>query len=513
MSLFLLIESRVALASLGAVCKPKHAIKWKEAYMLEKITRFDKPRYLMFIVPFFVLIVGLGCENQHYDERLQIRLQQLDSDLKDRWSTSGVVVLEITPNGPADKARLERGELISYVIAEYPIRSTSDFNSAIKSGLDEDNNFILYLKDKPPLRIALRRRGDKVGLDVEGSGTVRVKQIQLGTPAANTDIQVGDIVEKIVDERKIYSLDDYKETLGKLSKQQVTFRTSELIGVKIAAVNALGDLGDARAIEPLVDIFRNSTELSLRKASISSLQRLVELSVLNQLFQQFQSADVNELPADSLQAQQLESAAILGLLTVDRNENTATLKAPFGTQFRHRSEVIYQKINEGQLAGLAQEYIQIEVEPDQEIRRACLAILGMLKPVSAIDALVAVLENPAEIPGIRFQAGVALRQIGEPAVDALIAAFESEDTSTKDIAASALGGIGGIKARDRLIKALENTSEPAIQLTLVDAIAKIGDAPSMQALERQRQQYQGDDDSGIRIFLDEVFKNLTQKSM
>ena len=481
--------------------------------MLKKITRFDKPRYLVFILPLFALIVGLGCDNQYYDEHLQIQLQQLDSDLKNRWSTSGVVVLETAPNGPAGKAQLETGELISYVIAEYPIRSASDFNSAMKKGLEEDNNLILYLKDKPPLRIALRRRGDKVGLTVEGNGTVRVNQIQPGTPAANTDIQVGDIVEKIVDERKIYSLDDYKKILGKLSKQQVTFRTSELIGVKIAAVNALGDLGDTRAIAPLMEIFSNSTELSLRKASISSLQRLVELSVLNELFQQFQHANVDQLSTDSLQVQQLESAAILGLLTVDRTENTATLKAPFGTQFRHRSEALYQKINEGQLAELAQEYIQIEVEPDQEIRRACLAILGVLKPVSAIDVLIAVLENPTEIPGIRFQAGVALRKIGEPAVDALIAAFENEDTSAKDIAASALGGIGGTKARDRLIKALENTSEPAIQLTLVDAIAKIGDAPSMQALERQRKQYQNDEDSGIRIFLDEVFKSLAQKSM
>ena len=481
--------------------------------MLKKITRVNTAGYSMVIVIFVILIIGPGCENQHYDQRLQMRLQPLDSDLKDRWSTSGVVVLETTPNGPADKAQLERGELISYVIAEYPIRNPSDFNNALKRGLDEDNNLILHLKDKPPLRIALRRRGDKAGLSVEGNGTVRVKHIQPGTPAANADIQVGDVVEKIVDERKIYSLDDYKEIIGKLSKQQVTFRTTELIGVKIAAVSALGELGDTRAIEPLIDIFRNSTELSLRKAAISSLQRLVELSVLNDLFQQFQHANVNQLRADSLQPQQMESAAILGLLTVDRTENTATLKAPFGTQFRHRSEALYQKINEGQLAELAQEYIQITVEPEQEIRRACLAILGILKPVSAINPLVAVLENPSEIPGIRFQAGVALRQIGEPAVEALITAFESENTSAKDIAASALGGIGGIKARDRLIKALETTSEPAIQLTLVDAIAKIGDAPSIQALERQRQRYQDDEDSGIRIFLDEVFKNLTQKSM
>ena len=239
--------------------------------MLKKITRVNTAGYSMVIVILVLLIIGPGCENQHYDQRLQMRLQPLDSDLKDRWSTSGVVVLETTPNGPADKAQLERGELISYVIAEYPIRSPSDFNSALKNGLDEDNNLILHLKDKPPLRIALRRRGDKAGLSVEGNGTVRVKHIQPGTPAANADIQVGDVVEKIVDERKIYSLDDYKEIIGKLSKQQVTFRTTELIGVKIAAVSALGELGDARAIEPLIDLFKNSTEFSLRKAAISSL--------------------------------------------------------------------------------------------------------------------------------------------------------------------------------------------------------------------------------------------------
>ena len=477
--------------------------------MRKKIRWFNRPRHLVFIVSLLtVLMVGLGCDNQYYDERLKMQVQQLDSDLKDRWSTSGVVVLSTTPNGPAAKAQLETGELISYVIAEYPVQSTGDFNSAMKQAVDEDNNFILYLKDKPPLRIALRRRGDKVGLSVEGNGTVRVTQIQPGTPAANTDIQVGDIVQKIVDERKIYSLDDYKDTLGKLSKKQFTFRTTELIGVKIAAVNALGDLADVRAIEPLVDIFKNSSEFSLRKGAISSLQRLVELSVLNDLFQQFQSADVNQLPADSLQPQQLESAAILGLLIVDRTENTATLKAPFGTQFRHRSEALYQKINEGQLAELAQEYIQIEVEPEQEIRRACLAIIGILKPISAIGSLIAVLENPTEIPGIRFQAGLALSQIGQPAVDALITAFEKGDTSTKDIAASALGGIGGSKARDQLINALESSTESAIQLTLVDAIAKIGDVTSIQALERQLQQYQQDDESGVRIFLDEVFRSL-----
>ncbi len=483
--------------------------------MVGKTTRMKQICRFAVIVPFFALVLGLvlGCDNRYSDERLKMEVQQLDSDLMNRWATSGVIVLNTTPNGPANKAQLEPGELISYVIAEYPVQSTDDFNRALKKALEGDNNLILYLKGKPPIRIALRRQGDKVGLSTEGTGTVRVKEIQAGTPAANADIQVGDVVEKIVDERNIYDLADYKKTLGKLSKHKITFRTSELIGVKIAAVTALGDLGDARAIQPLMDLFKNSAEFSVRKAAIISLQRLVELSMLNNLFHEFQRANVNQLPADSMHVSQLESAAILGLLTVDRAGNTATLKEPFGTQFRHRSETLYREINGGQLAEIAQEYIQMHVEPEQEIRRACLAILGVLKPVSAIEDLVVVLESPSEIPGIRFQAGLALSQIGEPAVDALIAVFENKDTSTKDIAASALGRIGGTKARDRLIDELETTHQPAIRLTLVDAISKIGDAPSIRALERQRERYQQNADPGLRIFLDEVFRNLASGSM
>ncbi len=465
-------------------------------------------------LPFFclALLIATGCDNRYYDEHMKMEVQQLDSDLENRWSTSGVVVLNTTPNGPADKGELKRGELISYVITEYPIQSTRDFNSTLKKAIDKDNNLILHVRGKPPLRLALRKSGDKPGLKVEGKGTVRVKEIQPGTPAANTDIQIGDIIEKIVDERKIYSIGDYKDAIGDVKKGQIVLRTSELIGVKIAAVNALGELGDTRAVEPLVDIFKNSTELSLRKEAAKSLERLVELSALNELFQQFQNAELNQLPADSLPQKQLEAAAILGLLTVDITQNHVTLKEPFGTQFRQRADALHQKINQAQLVTLAAQYSQLETEPEQEIRRACLEIIGILKPRSAIEALVHVLKNTEEIPGIRFQAALALSKIGEPAVEQLIDVFQGGDTSTKDMAASALGDIGGEKARALLIRALENADEPAIQLTLVDAIAKIGDAPSLEALQRQRQRFRKDD-TGIRIFLEEVFKNATPEMM
>ena len=457
------------------------------------------------------VIISLGCDNSYYDAHMQMEVKQLDSDLENRWSTSGVVVSSIAANGPAEKADILPGELISYVIGEYSIQSSADFGRAVKKAMAGDNNMLLYLKDKQPIRIAIRKSGDKVGIEVEGSNPVHIKNIISGTPAANSDnIQIGDVVEKIVDERKVQGLDDYKKTINEFAKLNatLTLRTTELIGVKIAAVTALGNLGDARAVDSLIDILKNNRELALRKAAARSLERLVALSELNPLFQDFQQENVNQLSADTLDRSQLESAEILGLLLVNPSANTATLEAPFGIQFRHRSEALHQKVNEGQLVELAEQYIQKDVEPDQEIRRACLSMLGVLKPTSAIEPLAKVLRDQNEIPGIRFQAGLGLSRIGEPATEALIAVFNEADAAAQDIAASALGNIGGMQTRDFLINALETINDPAIQLTLVDALAKIGDEVSLTALERQRDRFQGDD-SAIRIFLDEVFSSLT----
>ncbi len=467
-------------------------------------------RRALTVLTLITVVLATGCDNRYYDEHMQMEVKRLDSDLDNRWSTSGVVINSITPNGPADKAQLSTGELISYIIGEYTIQNAQDYARAVKKAMKHDSNMLLYIKGKEPLRIATRKLGDKVGLQVEGNGTVQIKQITPGTPAANSDdIQIGDVIEKIVDERKIFSLKDYKKSVNEFAKMNtsITLRTTELIGVKIASVTALGNLGDARAVDALIEILQNNRELALRKAAARSLERLVALSELNPLFQKFQAEDVNQLPADTLDIRHRESAEILGLLFVDLKANTATLEAPFGIQFRHRSASLHQKVSAGPLVELAEEYIHLDTEPEQEIRRACLSMLGTLKPVSSIEPLVKVLRDKNEIPGIRFQAGLALSFIGEPAIDTLIAAFNEADTAATDIAASALGRIGGIQTRDFLINALETTEDPAIQLTLVDAIAKIGDEPSLSALERQRDRFQ-EDDSAIRIFLDEVFSSL-----
>ena len=453
----------------------------------------------------FLLIVAVLCavgcsDNRYYDDKLQMELQQLDTDLDNRWSTTGVVIINVNANGPASRADLEKGELVSHVIGERTIRSTSDYKQAIKNALKESNNFILKLADGREIRLAVRKSGDKVGLEVDGS---RASKVTSGSPADTGNIKVGDTIQSVIDERNIRTLKDYKEALSEFTKHdsKVTFRTIELIGIKIGAVNALGNLGDVRAVQPLATILESEGS-TLRQPAAEALERLVALSQLNTLFQQFQQANLDELPADQLNPRQRESAEILGLLTSDLENNRVTLNDPFGTQFRHRSQALYKKITDGQMVELARKYIKREVEPNQEIRRACISILGHLRPTSAIEDLISVMEDSMEVSGIHFKAGLALSQIGEDSVDALIAAFDRGDASVKDIAASALGNIGGNKARNTLINALNTIDNPMIKLTLADAVAKVGRAPSIEALRRQKENLpQG---SGLRTFLNEL---------
>lgn len=408
-----------------------------------------------------ILVFAAGCENRYHDEQFRIQVQQLDSDLENRWSTNGVVVISVESNGPAAEAQLEEGELISYVVGEYSLGSGRNYGRAAKKSMHKDNNLILRLTDDRIVRLAVRRSGDKTGLKVDGNVVSEVKH---GSPAANANIHVGDTIDAVIDERKIRTIDDYKKAIEEFTKHgsKLTFRTTELAGVRIAAVEALGELGDARAVDPLMDIVEQSGDLSLRKPAIRSLAHLVEFS---------------------------QSSA-------DSTERIQTLR---------------EKIGEGRIVALAQEYVKRAVETDQEIRRTCIAILGVLKPHTAIEVLTAVMEDSGEVPGIRFQAGLGLSQIGADAVDSLIAAFNRGDANVKDIAASALGNIGGARSRDVLIDALDSLEELTIRLTVVDALAKIGDAPAIRALQSQKERFQGE--SSLNTFLNEVLEQLEARTM
>ena len=393
-----------------------------------------------------------GCSNQQYtDPKMGMTVQKLDSDLENRWATSGVVVKKVENGKKAQKAGLQTGSLVSHITGQIPLKARRNFNRIVTQAMEDDNTAILKLSGGKQAIISIRRRGDSIGLKVKGD---QISEVTSGSPADRAGLNKGQTVTSVIDERNITSIKDYKKAIKDFSKHQqpITFRAIELSGVKIAAVKALGRLADEEGFNQLIELIQGSVEI-LREPATTALKELV------------------------LEAQ------------------------------KGKSTDLRQKINDGQVEALAKKYMQRENESNPEIRRSYLSILGVLQPASAIQGLIEVVQDEAEQPGIRFKAGSTLSQIGREAVDPLIAAYQTGNLSVKDITASALGAIGSDKARKMLISALKAEQNPTIQLTLADAVARFKDADSRRVLANLRSGLQ--ESSGLRMFLDELLSSST----
>ncbi|HIE26753.1 TPA: PDZ domain-containing protein [Candidatus Poribacteria bacterium] len=380
----------------------------------------------------------LGCgQNNYYDERLKMRVQRLDSDLEGRWSTNGVIITEITPGGPAHKSGLEEGELISYLVGEREIKKVRDYKSAIKKAMKKDRKAKLVFSERQePVEVSVRKAGESLGLKVKNENQrVTVAKVAPKSAADLSGIKVGDVILKVIDEKQIETLKDYKKAVKEIAKysNSLVVHTIELSGIKLAAIEALGNIGDNRSLDALMAALE-SDEVFMRRPAAQALEKFSEKGITDE-----------------------------------------------------------------RLVDLMIKHLQAENEPDSEIRRSSAVILGRLKSTKAIPYLIAALED--EIPGVRFKAGLALANIGPDAVDALIDSLQSGNPSVQNIAASALGDIGGGKARQALIRALKQISEPTVKLTIADALAKVGGEYALSVL---KQTQESTNDLGLKVFIEEL---------
>jgi len=370
-----------------------------------------------------------------------MRVQRLDNDLEDRWSTNGVIITEVTSGGPAHKSGLENGELVSSLVAERQINTLRDYKSGIKKAMKEDGKAKLVLAGRAePVGVSVRKIGEDLGLEVKSEGqSVTITKVKPKSPADLASIKDGDVILKIIDEKKIKTLKDYKKAVKEIAKYTngMTVHTSELSGIKLAAVEALGNLGDTKGLDALMKALE-SDDVFMRRPAAQALEKFSEKGVTD----------------------------------------------------------------EG-LVDLMIKHLQAENETDSEIRRSSAVILGRMKSTKAIPYLIAALED--EIPGVRFKAGLALAGIGSPAVDALIDSLQHGNPSVQNIAASALGDIGGEKPRKTLINALESNPDPTVQLTIADALGKIGGEYVLNVL---KETHDSTTDIGLRVFIEELLKSM-----
>lgn len=115
---------------------------------------------------------------------------------------------------------------------------------------------------------------------------------------------------------------------------------------------------------------------------------------------------------------------------------------------------------------------------DWDVRKFAITALGKIKDERVLEPLIAQLRNDEFME----YATEALVELGEPAVERLIAALDDKEENTRKQAVIALGRIKARSAIDALIEKL-NDKDWFTRLTAAAALEKIGDERGREAIK------------------------------
>ncbi len=405
-----------------------------------------------------VLLAGCA-EEREYRDASGLTVTRLDPELEDRWGTAGVVV-----KAASASTGLATGDLITHVVSRTVVANETSLTDALRQALGpgksawevrkadpSDASAVIEVeRDGQTLHIELATvdPGDwaKHGMAFSGtrieSVTADFEATPARSPAFSSGLEVGDRVVAIIDEQAAPSVKRFREAREAAPSSAETYvYTHELTGIRLEAIGALGQLGgaSASAMNRLIEILDTSNDPAVRRTAAGGLEALAA------------SQDGGVLLAAMLP------------------------------------------------------HVSAANEADVEIRRNAINIVESLAsrlPESAFsDADIATVAAAMddEDPGVHFKSGVILSTIGERAAPALLASLgDTSSLRAQDIAATALGDIGGDLARSALVSALATTTDVPLQLTIATALAKISDGP---ALEELRALLDRTDNSGVREFV------------
>jgi HEAT repeat protein len=237
---------------------------------------------------------------------------------------------------------------------------------------------------------------------------------------------------------------------------------------RAAAAEALGKIGDARAVEPLIAALISERNIMAPHPSPGELrigptpQAKEEDGACREIVRalgELKAADAVELLVKIANEEHWRSAIeSLGQI------GDARAVAPLITI-----------LNDERL----DRFMQVKMGKEEYLRAYAASALGELKDVRAVAPLIAALGDKNS--SVSRCAAEALGKFGIPAVEPLFGALKNVNPVVCSNAASALGRIGDARAVEPLIAALKDSAE-YVRADAADALGKIGDTSAMEPL-------------------------------
>jgi HEAT repeat protein len=235
---------------------------------------------------------------------------------------------------------------------------------------------------------------------------------------------------------------------------------SDSAAVRRDAAEALGELGDARAVEPLIAALKDRNS-DVRVAAIRALVRLVDGRAIEPLIAALKDEDndVRSAAAEAL-GQLGDARAVEPLIALLNHEND---------QARLASVVLLGQ-PEGALVAL---YLKAA-----GVHQTALEALKQLG-YAAVEPLIVAFKDEAD--GVREVAAEALRRLGEAAVLPLIDALGDDSIPVRLAATRLLSQLNDTRAVEPLNIALQD-EEGNVRWVIAEALGQLGDARAVESL-------------------------------
>ena len=306
--------------------------------------------------------------------------------------------------------------------------------------------------------------------------------------------QIGDkrAIEPLINALK----DDYflirkkaAEALGQIGEPAVVPLLMALKDIPDDTAYALGQIGDKRALESLIDLLKDNNEY-VRANAAYALGQIGDKRAIDPLIEAFKDNCNHVRVCVAKALGQIGGKKVINFLISTLEDNTAIpvlieigepailpLIKALNSTLCYKAALTLS--NMGKVAVLP--LIKASKIKNKDIRSHIAYILGEIRDERAIEPLFKILRSEKKDIYDTASAAYALKEIGEPAVLPLIEALKDKNEYVRGKVAKALGGIGDKRALEPLIECLKDKNS-YVRGRSAKALGGIGDKRAIEPL-------------------------------
>jgi HEAT repeat protein/S1-C subfamily serine protease len=335
--------------------------------------------------------------------------EQLGIQTKPDPEESGVIVDSVEPGSEADEVDIKRGTII-YEIDGKRTENVDKYNRVLNEALAQsEGRDAATLVTFSLARQIVAPKLSKVGIEEvqDHDAGVRVTKMEIkpeGTPASMEGIREGDVITHVIDEMKITDIDSYKKAIRKaVDADRIVFKREDLGGIKLVVIDALGQIGDTRAVEPLLKAME-SEDRWIRRAAAAALEKMNDERVIKPLM--WHLLEDNE---EDTEVRRSAAKALARMRPLEAIESLAQALKDSSLGVRLEAGYALGRIGEPAIDVL----IEARHDADSRVRDSAVAALGNIGGRRARSQLTSILEDENEESTVKLTAIQALSKIGD----------------------------------------------------------------------------------------------------